>query len=46
MAGKKTIDEILKELFEEPEWIIDIEEGLMEKYQELRTMKNLILSYA
>ena len=46
MAGKKTIDEILKELFEEPEWIIEIEEGLMEKYQELRTMKNLILSYA
>ena len=46
MASKKTIDEILVELFEEPEWIIEIEEGLIEKYQELRTMKNLILSYA
>jgi len=46
MAGKKTVDEIMAELFEEPEWVIEIEEGLMEKYPELRSMKRLILSYA
>jgi len=40
MAGKKTVDEILAESFKEPEWVIEIEEGLMEKYPEL------ILSYA
>jgi len=46
MAGKKTIDEILAELFEEPEWVIEIEEGLMEIYPELRISKNMLLGYA
>jgi len=36
MASKKTVDEILAELFKKPKWIIEIEEGLMEKYPELR----------
>ena len=45
MTSKKTIDEIVSELFEEPEWVIEIEEGLMEKYPELRISK-LLLSYA
>jgi len=44
MAGKKTIDEILAELFEEPEWVIEIEEGLIEKYPELSTA-NILLGY-
>ena len=46
MASKKTIDEIMAEAFEEPDWVIEIEEGLMEKYPELRIMKNVILGYA
>jgi len=32
MAEKKTIEEIMSEIFKEPEWVIEIEEGLMEKY--------------
>lgn len=46
MASKKTIDEIMSELFKEPKWIIEIEEGLMEKYPELRISRNMILGYA
>jgi len=46
MAGKKTTEEIVDEIVEEPEWVIEIEEGLMEKYPELRSIKRLILSYA
>jgi len=46
MADKKTIDEIMAELFEKPEWVIEIEEGLMEKYPELRISRNMILGYA
>jgi len=45
MSDEKTIDEILAELFEEPEWVIEIEEGLMEKYPELSTA-NILLGYA
>ena len=44
MSDKKTIDEIVSELFEEPEWVIEIEEGLMEKYPELSTA-NMLLGY-
>ena len=46
MASKKTINEIMAEVFKEPEWVIEIEEGLIEKYPELRTMRNMILGYA
>ena len=35
ISGKKTIDKILAELFEEPKWVIEIEEGLIEKYPDL-----------
>jgi len=45
MADRKTINEILEELFEEPEWVIEIEEELIEKYPELRTA-NILLGYA
>lgn len=46
LATRKSIDQILNELSEEPEWVIEIEEGLMEKYPELQTSKNIILGYA
>ena len=46
MATKKTIDEIVSEMFEEPKWIIEIEEGLIEKYPEFKYATNLILGYA
>jgi len=45
MANKKTVDEILAELFEEPKWVIEIEEGLMEKYPEL-SIENVLLGYS
>ena len=45
MANKKSIEELLEEIFEEPEWVIEIEEGLIEKYPELST-KNILLGYA
>ena len=45
MANKKTVDEILAELFEEPEWVIEIEEGLIEKYPEL-SIENILLGYS
>ena len=44
MANKKTIDEILEELFEEPKWLIEIEEELIEKYPEL-SAANMLLGY-
>lgn len=46
MATKKSIDEIVSEMFEEPKWIIEIEEGLIEKYPELKYSINIILGYA
>jgi len=45
-ATKKSIDEIVNEMFEEPKWIIEIEEGLIEKYPEFKYATNLILGYA
>ena len=45
MFDKRTINEILGELFEEPEWVIEIEEGLIEKYPEL-SAANILLGYA
>ena len=44
MSDKKTIDEIVGELFKEPTWVIEIEEGLIEKYPELSTA-NMLLGY-
>jgi len=46
MANKKSTEELLEEIFKEPEWVIEIEEGLMEKYPDLRISRNLILGYA
>ena len=46
ISERKSIEELLEEIFEEPEWVIEIEEGLMEKYPELRSMKRLISNYA
>lgn len=46
MATKKTTEEIVKEMFEEPDWIIEIEEGLFEKHPDLRVSSNIILGYA
>jgi len=46
ISKRKSIEELLKEIFEEPEWVIEVEEGLMEKYPELQTSKNMILGYA
>ena len=46
MATKKSTDEIVSEMFEEPKWIIEIEEGLIEKYPEFKYATNLILGYA
>ena len=46
MATKKSIDEIVSEMFEEPKWIIEIEKGLVEKYSEFKYATNLILGYA
>ena len=45
MANKKSTEELLEEIFEEPEWVIEIEEKLIEKYPELST-KNILLGYA
>ena len=45
MATKKSTGELLEEIFKEPEWVIEIEEGLIEKYPELST-KNILLGYA
>ena len=42
---RKSIEELLEEIFEEPEWVIEIEEKLIEKYPELST-KNILLGYA
>ena len=46
MANKKTIDEIIGELFEEPDWMKKIEEALIKKNQDLRVSRNIILGYA
>lgn len=46
ISERKSIEELLKEIFEEPEWVIEIEEGLMEKYPRLQISKNMILGYA
>ena len=46
MATKKTIDEIMAELFEEPDWMKKIEEALIEKHLDLRVSRNIILGYA
>ena len=45
MANKKSTEELLEEIFEEPEWVSEIEEELIEKYPELST-KNILLGYA
>lgn len=45
ISKRKSIEELLKEIFEEPEWVIEIEEGLMEKYPELST-SNILLGFA
>lgn len=29
MADRKTVEELLKEIFKEPEWVIEVEEGLL-----------------
>ena len=46
MADKKTVDEILEELFEQPKWIIEIEEELIERYPKSQISRNIILGYA
>jgi len=46
MANKKSTEELLEEIFEEPKWVIEIEEELIEKYPDLRISRNLILGYA
>ena len=46
MASKKTINEIMAEVFEEPDWVIEIEEGLMEKHPDLKVSRNVILGFA
>lgn len=46
IATKETIDQILDEISEEPKWIIEIEEGLIEKYPEFKNANNLVLSFA
>jgi len=45
MATKKSIDEIVNEMFKEPEWIIEVEEGLFEKHPDLKVSRNIILGY-
>ena len=45
ISERKSIEELLKEIFKEPEWVIEIEDGLIEKYPELST-KNILLGYA
>ena len=42
---RKSIEELLEEIFEEPKWVIEIEEGLIEKYPEL-SIENILLGYA
>lgn len=46
MANKKTIDEIMAELFKEPDWMKKIEEALIEKHPDLKVSRNIILGYA
>lgn len=46
ISERKSTEELLEEISEEPEWVIEIEKGLMEKYPELQTSKNMILGYA
>ena len=46
MATKKTTEEIIKEMFREPDWMKKIEEALIEKNQDLRVSRNIILGYA
>ncbi len=46
MATKESIEELMKKVFEEPKWVIEIEEGLIEKYPEFKYATNLILGYA
>ena len=46
ISKRKSIEELLKEELEEPDWIIEVEEELLEKYPELRISKNIILGYA
>jgi predicted house-cleaning noncanonical NTP pyrophosphatase (MazG superfamily) len=46
MATKKTTEEIVGEMFEEPDWMKKIEEALMEKHPDIEVSKNLILSFA
>jgi len=45
MTNKKSTEELLEEIFEEPEWVIEIEEELIEKYPEL-SIRNISLGYA
>jgi len=46
LSTKKSIDQILNEMSEEPKWVIEIEKGLMEKYPEFKNANNLILNFA
>ena len=45
ISERKSIEELLEEIFEEPEWVIEIEEELIEKYPEFSTA-NILLRYA
>ena len=45
ISERKSIEELLEEIFEEPEWVIEIEEELIEKYPEL-SIANILLGYA
>lgn len=46
MATKKSVDQMIDEMSEEPEWVIEIEEELIEKYPEFKSVNNLVLNYA
>ena len=46
MATKKTTEEIVNEMVDEPDWMEKIEKALLEKNREIITLKNLILSFA
>ena len=46
MATKKTTEEIVGEMFREPDWMKKIEEALFEKHPDLRVSRNIILGYA
>ena len=46
IATKKSVDQMIAEMAEEPEWIIEIEEELFKKYPEFKNANNLVLNFA